>query len=220
MKAALLPIAFALTAGAAFAEGPIQGNEVFNFQSTLSRAEVQAQVAPAYRADVIARGEATPSQATVVASGLSRAQVQAEAAEAYRLGLVANGEITIGDHCAFGPRVRILTATHNYRRLDLPDEAFEFKPESRLAVMNGIQKALRGEAAFDVVNARTSRSGGRPQLRSQQKSGGIGKSVKRQQRLGSQQLGKLGPSQVWHAPFQIGFFQLGQARLRHSFGQA
>jgi hypothetical protein len=93
MKAALLPIAFALTAGAAFAEGPIQGNEVFNFQSTLSRAEVQAQVAPAYRADVIARGEATPSQATVVASGLSHAQVQAEAAEAYRLGLVANGEI-------------------------------------------------------------------------------------------------------------------------------
>ena len=93
MKAALLPIAFALTAGAAFAEGPIQGNEVFNFQSTLSRAEVQAQVAPAYRADVIARGEATPSQATVVASGLSRAQVQAEAAEAYRLGLVASGEI-------------------------------------------------------------------------------------------------------------------------------
>ena len=93
MKAALLPIAFALTAGAAFAEGPIQGNEVFNFQSTLSRAEVQAQVAPAYRADEIARGEATPSQATVVASGLSRAQVQAEAAEAYRLGLVASGEI-------------------------------------------------------------------------------------------------------------------------------
>jgi hypothetical protein len=93
MKAALLPIAFALSAGAAFAEGPIQGNEVFNFQSTLSRAEVQAQVAPAYRADEIARGEATPSQATVVASGLSRAQVQAEAAEAYRLGLVASGEI-------------------------------------------------------------------------------------------------------------------------------
>ncbi|HET9024771.1 MAG TPA: diguanylate cyclase [Burkholderiaceae bacterium] len=46
------------------------------------------------------------------------------------------------------------------------DEAFEFKPESRLAVMNGIQKALRGEAVFDVVNARTSRSGGRLHLRS------------------------------------------------------
>ena len=42
-------------AGAAFAEGPLEGNEVFNFQSTLSRADVQAQVAPAYKADQIAR---------------------------------------------------------------------------------------------------------------------------------------------------------------------
>ena len=91
----LLPIAFALTAGAAFAEGPIEGNEVFNFQSTLSRAEVQAQATAAYKADVVARGEASPSQAqaTVVASDLSRAQVRAEAAEANRLGLVARGEI-------------------------------------------------------------------------------------------------------------------------------
>ncbi len=91
----LLPIAFALTAGAAFAEGPLEGNEVFNFQSTLSRAEVQAQVAPAYKADQIARGEASPAQAqaTVVASQLTRAQVLAEAAEARRLGLVARGEI-------------------------------------------------------------------------------------------------------------------------------
>ena len=46
------------------------------------------------------------------------------------------------------------------------DEAFEFKPESRVTVMNGIQKALRGEPVFDVVNARTSRSGGRLHLRS------------------------------------------------------
>ena len=76
-KSLLLPIAFALTAGAAFAEGPLEGNEVFNFQSTLSRADVQAQVAPAYKADQIARGEANPAQAqaTVVASQLSRAQV-------------------------------------------------------------------------------------------------------------------------------------------------
>ena len=80
-KSLLLPIAFALTAGAAFAEGPLEGNEVFNFQSTLSRADVQAQVAPAYKADQIARGEANPAQAqaTVVASQLSRAQVLAEA---------------------------------------------------------------------------------------------------------------------------------------------
>ncbi|ODT33423.1 MAG: hypothetical protein ABS53_04835 [Hydrogenophaga sp. SCN 70-13] len=94
-KSLLLPIAFALTAGAAFAEGPLEGNDVFNFQSTLSRADVQAQVAPAYKADQIARGEANPAQAqaTVVASQLSRAQVLAEAAEARRLGLVASGEI-------------------------------------------------------------------------------------------------------------------------------
>ncbi|HEX5638314.1 MAG TPA: diguanylate cyclase [Burkholderiaceae bacterium] len=46
------------------------------------------------------------------------------------------------------------------------DEAFEFKAESRATVMNGIQKALRGEPVFDVVNARTSRSGGRLHLRS------------------------------------------------------
>lgn len=94
-KSLLLPIAFALTAGAAFAEGPLEGNEVFNFQSTLSRADVQAQVAPAYKADQIARGEANPAQAqaTVVASQLTRAQVLAEAAEARRLGLIASGEI-------------------------------------------------------------------------------------------------------------------------------
>ncbi|MBX3609156.1 MAG: DUF4148 domain-containing protein [Hydrogenophaga sp.] len=95
MKSALLPLVLAISAGAAFAEGPIEGNEVFNFQSQLTRAEVQAQVAPAYKADVIARGEASEGQdqATVVASNLSVAQVRAEAAEAYRLGLVAQGEI-------------------------------------------------------------------------------------------------------------------------------
>jgi hypothetical protein len=94
MKAALLPIAFALTAGAAFAEGPIQGNEVFNFQSQASRAEVVAQVAPAYQNSSIARGEASDGQdgALVVTSTLSRAQVRAEAAEAVRLGLVNYGE--------------------------------------------------------------------------------------------------------------------------------
>jgi diguanylate cyclase (GGDEF)-like protein/PAS domain S-box-containing protein len=46
------------------------------------------------------------------------------------------------------------------------DEAFEFKNESRLPVLNALQKALRGQPALDVVNARTSRSGGRLHLRS------------------------------------------------------
>lgn len=43
--------------------------------------------------------------------------------EFYGSMLAGNAQITIGDHCAFGPRVRVLSATHNYRRLALPDEA-------------------------------------------------------------------------------------------------
>lgn len=43
--------------------------------------------------------------------------------EFYGSMLAGNAHITIGDHCALGPRVRVLSATHNYRRLDLPDEA-------------------------------------------------------------------------------------------------
>ena len=40
------------------------------------------------------------------------------------------------------------------------DEAFEFKSESRAAMLNALQKSLEGTPVFDVVNARTSRSGG------------------------------------------------------------
>lgn len=43
--------------------------------------------------------------------------------EFYGSMLAGNAQITIGDHCALGPRVRVLSATHNYRQLDLPDEA-------------------------------------------------------------------------------------------------
>lgn len=43
--------------------------------------------------------------------------------EFYGSMLAGNAHITIGDHCALGPRVRLLSATHNYRKLDLPDEA-------------------------------------------------------------------------------------------------
>ena len=46
------------------------------------------------------------------------------------------------------------------------DEAFEFKSESRAAMLNALQKSLDGTPVFDVVNARTSRSGGRLALRS------------------------------------------------------
>lgn len=43
--------------------------------------------------------------------------------EFYGSMLAGNAQITIGDHCALGPRVRVLSATHNYHQLDLPDEA-------------------------------------------------------------------------------------------------
>ncbi|MBS0477402.1 MAG: glycosyl transferase family 2, partial [Proteobacteria bacterium] len=43
--------------------------------------------------------------------------------EFYGALLASGAEITIGDHCAIAPRVRILSATHDYRRLDLPDRA-------------------------------------------------------------------------------------------------
>ena len=46
------------------------------------------------------------------------------------------------------------------------DEAFDFKSESRAAMLNALQKSLGGTPVFDVVNARTSRSGGRLALRS------------------------------------------------------
>ena len=55
----LLPVAFALTAGAAFAEGPLQGNEVFNFSSNLSRAEVRAETIAARDAGLLTVGEIT-----------------------------------------------------------------------------------------------------------------------------------------------------------------
>lgn len=43
--------------------------------------------------------------------------------EFYGSMLAGNAHITIGDHCALGPRVRVLSATHDYHRLDLPDRA-------------------------------------------------------------------------------------------------
>lgn len=43
--------------------------------------------------------------------------------EFYGSMLAGNAQITVGDHCALGPRVRVLSASHDYRRLDLPDQA-------------------------------------------------------------------------------------------------
>jgi len=88
-----LAVVLALSAGASFAQGPIEGNEVFNFTSTLSRAEVQAQAVQANRDGLIARGEASEQPGTAIASGVSREQVRAEAAVAQREGRTARGEI-------------------------------------------------------------------------------------------------------------------------------
>ncbi len=92
-KSLALALTLALGAGAAFAEGPIEGNEVFNFQSTLSRAEVQADAVQANRAGLIARGEVLPVEDKVANSGLSRDQVRAEAVQANQAGQIARGEI-------------------------------------------------------------------------------------------------------------------------------
>ena len=43
--------------------------------------------------------------------------------EFYGSMLAGNARITIGDHCALAPRVRVLSATHDYHQLDLPDMA-------------------------------------------------------------------------------------------------
>jgi len=90
----LVPLAFTLAAGASFAEGPLQGNEVFSSsaQSSLSRAEVRDQAVAARAAGLIANGEIQPVQAER-GVGKTRDQVRAEFAAARRLGLVAAGEI-------------------------------------------------------------------------------------------------------------------------------
>jgi len=90
----LVPLAFTLAAGASFAEGPLQGNEVFtsSAQSTVSRAEVRDQAVAARAAGLIANGEIQPVQAER-GFGKTRDQVRAELTEANRLGLLAFGEI-------------------------------------------------------------------------------------------------------------------------------
>lgn len=89
----VLPLAIALGTGSAVAEGPIQGNEVFDFHSSLSRADVHAQAVQAYRADEIAHGEMGQPVHDMMAVHRSRAEVRRETAQAQRDGLIARGEI-------------------------------------------------------------------------------------------------------------------------------
>jgi hypothetical protein len=89
----LLPLALTVAAGASFAEGPIEGNEVFSFTSVASRADVQGQAIAARAAGLIPDGDITiaPVQ-EVQGAGKTRAQVVAETNEARRLGLLYIGE--------------------------------------------------------------------------------------------------------------------------------
>lgn len=89
----LLPVAFAITATGAFAEGPIFVEPAF--QSTLSRAEVRAQAVQARDAGLLQLGEGVQVAQNTSNSTLSRVQVRAEAAEALRLGLHNGGEASV-----------------------------------------------------------------------------------------------------------------------------
>ncbi|MCV0439311.1 MAG: DUF4148 domain-containing protein [Hydrogenophaga sp.] len=101
----LVPVAFAITAAGAFAEGPIYVEPAF--QSTLSRAEVQAQAVQARDAGVFALGEGVViAENTAVGSNTSRAQVRAEAAEALRLGLHNGGEFLVSPTSAQAEQIR------------------------------------------------------------------------------------------------------------------
>jgi len=86
-----LVVMLALGASSAAADSRIKSQEVSNFRSTLTRAEVQAQAVDAYRNGRFVRGEFVPNEIVRVQSTLTRAQVLAEAAEARRLGLVPRG---------------------------------------------------------------------------------------------------------------------------------
>lgn len=77
----LLPIVLALGAGAALAQGPLQGNEVFatDAPSSVTRAQVRAEAAEALRLGLLPQGEiervATPAQMEQVRqAGLRAAQ--------------------------------------------------------------------------------------------------------------------------------------------------
>jgi hypothetical protein len=89
----LVPLALALGAVSAAAEGPIEGNEVFQFQSTLSHADVRAQAVQAYRDHEIAQGEMGQPVHYPMGFMRSRSEVRAEAVQAERDGLIARGEI-------------------------------------------------------------------------------------------------------------------------------
>ena len=91
-----IAIAFAaLFAGQAMAAGPIVNGEIYPADavaqaSTVTRAQVKAELADAIRTGVLAQNGEIPAQAAVQTAGKSRAEVKAELANAQRTGTVLN----------------------------------------------------------------------------------------------------------------------------------
>jgi hypothetical protein len=91
-----IAIAFAaLSAGQAMAAGPIVNGEIYPADavaqsSTVTRAQVKAELADAARAGVLAQNGEIPAQAAIQTAGKSRDEVRAELATALRNGTVLN----------------------------------------------------------------------------------------------------------------------------------
>lgn len=91
-----IAIAFAaLSAGQAMAAGPAYNGETYPGEplaqaSTLTRAQVLAEVIAAQRAGELAQNGEIPVQAAVQAAGKSRAEVRAELIDARRNGTLVN----------------------------------------------------------------------------------------------------------------------------------
>ena len=89
-----IAIAFAaLSAGQAMAAGPAYNGETYPGEpvaqaSTLTRAQVLADVIAAQRAGELAQNGEIPAQAVAQAAGKSRAEVRAELVDAQRTGTV------------------------------------------------------------------------------------------------------------------------------------
>ncbi len=77
------------------AAGPIVNGEIYPADavaqaSTVTRAQVKAELADAIRTGVLAQNGEIPAQAAVQTAGKSRAEVKAELANAQRTGTVLN----------------------------------------------------------------------------------------------------------------------------------
>jgi acetyltransferase-like isoleucine patch superfamily enzyme len=75
--------------------------------------------------------------------------------------LAGNAHIVIGDYCAIAPRVRILSASHNYRYLSLPDTAASVIIEKNVWIGAGatiLPGVTVGEGAVIAASSTVTRS--------------------------------------------------------------